>query len=128
MSTSSAFLNPYQPVSIERPVAEQHKFHSNQKVNVLVEKRWLVRDIILTGTVETHVCWDARSTLEYVRVDGVRAASKMSLLYVPNFEFQIPASGRTFHARIDVKIQWLIRVIAFQLSLDDCVVYREGVF
>jgi chlorophyll synthase len=71
---------------------------------------------------------NAACGFSYEGLAWVTGAAEMSLLYVPHFEFQIPAGNRLIHARIDVKIKCLLRVIAFQLACDGLVVYREGVF
>lgn len=127
MATTPAMLNPYQPVSVERRFAVACRFNPLADLHCDVERRWLVRRIQLRGLVETDLFWDARSATEYVTVGGVRAASQVSFLYVPRFEFEIANGTRVLNAAIDVRIAWMVKVIAFQLVVDGHVIYREGI-
>ncbi len=126
MATSQVLLNPYQPVRIVKLHQEHSRLLPHADLHLRVDKRWLVRRFRLQGLIDTEIVWDARSATEFVSVGGSKAASQMSFLYVPRFDFEIPFDGRVIPAAIEVRIAWLIKVIAFQLVLDDYVVYREG--
>ena len=126
MATSNLVLNPYQPISIENSPTDWLSLNPHARLEFAVEKRWLFRRFRLIGYINTEILWDARSATEFVKVHGVKAASKTSFFYVPRFEFEIPTGERSLPAAIDVRIAWLVRVTAFRLTIDNEEIYREG--
>lgn len=126
MATSNLLLNPYKPVPIPESEAPWHRFNPFARLEVDVTKGWLYRRFRLMGFIDSEVVWDARSATEYVKVAGQKVASRTSFLYVPRFEFEIPAGGRSFEAVIDVRIAALLVVAGFQFSVDGTAIYREG--
>lgn len=127
MATSTQALNPYRPTLFDSMPSNWHPVPRFGPIEIDVRKGWLFRHISIRGAIETEISWDARSANEYVKVDRRKVASKTSLLFVPRFEFPIETPGHVIAATIEVRISWLVIVSAFRLTLDEQVVYSEGV-
>ena len=91
----------------------------------LIRSTWLTREwrVTLLGKAHT-VKYDGRGGgSEQVLVDGVCARrTKSWFWFVPRFEFQIEDT----QARLDVRVNALLRVRACALKIKGTVVYSEG--
>ena len=127
MAAGNLILNPYEPIAIAdapswRPV------NPNAGIEVAVRKSVLRREFQLLGYVDATIVWDARATREWVTVDGYCVASKLSLLYVPRFDFLIPAGGSSLNASLEVRVAFLFFVRGVRLMIEDQEIYSEGCF
>lgn len=129
MATSEVMLNPYAPVLLaDSPHTLQPVVIANRSLplDVFVQPGLLFRELRLYGFINAEIAWDARHSVEQVCVNGQRAASKLSLWFVPHFDFELTTSIGTLPAAIDVEVSWLLFVRAFRLTIDGTVVYGEG--
>ena len=119
-------LNPYQPVAIHDNPRDWLRYNPHAELEVGVDKGWLFRRFRLIGYVDTEIVWDARSANEFVKVGAQKAASKTSFLYVPKFDFELKIDDTVLPACIEVRINWLVFVTGFRLTIGEQVVYTEG--
>lgn len=128
MATTDLVLNPYRLGLDHSEPSRVCALNPHAKLNVDVQRRWLLRRIHLSGYLETEILWDARSATEYVKVGGRKVSEITSFLYVPKFDFSIPTNEGNLECCVDVSIAYLFRVTGFRLSIDGSEVYSEGRF
>lgn len=126
MPASNLTLNPYQPIGLADSTPTESIRNPNVPCEVQVRRGILFRQFRLTGGLDTEIIWNARGTSEYVQVAGQRASSKTTLFYVPEFEFQIPTNLGRLSAKIEVRIDWLLWISGFRLSIEKERFYSEG--
>ena len=127
MAAGNLILNPYEPIEIAQ-APSWRPLNPHADLEVAVRKSWLRREFQLMGYIDATIVWDARDTREWVTVDGFRVASKLSLLYVPRFDFLIPAGGGSLNASLEVRVAFLLLVRGVRLTIEDQEVYAEGCF
>ena len=91
----------------------------------LIEKKWLWRTFhVVTPEGTFEVVYDGKGLgFEEVLVNGETACRMSSLFwYVPRFDFVIGS----FASQINVKVSPLLQISAFDLIVNDELVYNEA--
>lgn len=120
--------NPYRsPETVGQGACEVAYFPQAPLTATLIRSSSLYRHLRLSGKFEAELEWNASGPAEYVAVNGRKVVSQMAYFQsVPHFDFVWLGQGRPFRVAVDVRVVWVYFTRAFQVTIDDEVIYREG--